>query len=138
MKTECERHPELMAITIESRDLSLANKLTLNFFKETIDSIVATQAEHGKKIEETNRIITNGMRMSISSIEKSIAIISTDLQEFISSTRESLNIINRFKWFRDGMNKFRDNFIFIFFTMVMLVLAGLFVIHFNDVIRFIK
>ena len=136
-KTECKSHPELMTLMLKCKENDVEQRTILDFHSRSLDEILALLKDHGEQINQTNRIVTNGMQSSIESIKESVKDISLDLQGFMTTTRDKISEFDKFSWFRKGMNKFRDNFMFIVFVGILSIGGALFVMHFDSVIKMV-
>ena len=136
-KTECKSHPELMSLMLKCKENDVEHRTILDFHSKSLDEILKLLKDHGEQINETNKIVTNGMQLNIKEIKESMKIMSGDLQGFMNTTREKIIDLDRFKWFRNGMNKFRDNFMFMVLMAILSIGGSLFVMHFDSVVKMI-
>ena len=136
-KTECKSHPELMTLMLKCKENDVEHRTILDFHSKSLNEIIILLKEHGEQINETNRIVTNGMQANIKSISEAVKLMSSDLQGFITITRDKIAEFEKFNWFRKGMNKFRDNFMFIVLMGFFSVIGALFVLHFDSVMKII-
>jgi hypothetical protein len=126
-----------MQLMLKCKENDVEQRTILDFHSKSLDEILGLLKTHGEQINETNRIVTNGMQLNITSIKDSIKSMSTDLQGFMTSTREKIVEFEKFNWFRKGMNKFRDHFLFILFITIISIGGALFVLHFDSVAKMI-
>jgi len=136
-KTECKSHPELMSLMRECEKNDVEHRTILDFHSRSLGEILVLLKDHGEQINETNRIVTNGMQLNITAIKDSIKDMSSDLQGLMSTTREKIAELDKFTWFRKGMNKFRDNFLFLVLVSIVTIGGALFVLHFDNVVKMI-
>ena len=126
-----------MSLMLKCKENDVEHRTILDFHSKSLDEILKLLKDHGEQINETNKIVTNGMQLNIKEIKESMKIMSGDLQGFMNTTREKIIDLDRFKWFRNGMNKFRDNFMFMVLMAILSIGGSLFVMHFDSVVTMI-
>jgi hypothetical protein len=129
----CPAHNEFMQMMIESKQREAEYATTLSNHASTLQEILLTQRIQNEKLNDINRIVTNGLQANITSIKDSMDGFRADVNKFITSTREKLVEFDNFSWFRKPMNKFRDTILTKLIIIIGLVIVILAILHVSPI-----
>jgi hypothetical protein len=130
----CSAHTDFINMLIQSKEREAGMQSKLEEHGEMLKELVSVQRAQAVQIDNINRIVTNGLQSNITSIKDSLIDMKKDFTSFCNDTRGKIEEIEKFAWFRNAMNKFRDKFFWRAMTFLVLVIIFLALLHYSDVL----